>query len=103
MGTGPFFGENVSFCESTMAENMELSPYRPPKPTGATKMKIKWPEPFPGAYWLDEREEKAVLDVLRRKSLFRFYGLKKPKYAATTTTIAPIIAIFRNLCSRIPI
>ena len=28
--------------------------------------------------------------------------LKKPKYAATTTTIAPIIAIFRNLCSRIP-
>jgi 8-amino-3,8-dideoxy-alpha-D-manno-octulosonate transaminase len=45
-------------------------------------MKIKWPEPFPGAYWLDEREEQAVLDVLRRKSLFRFYGLKKPKYAA---------------------
>ena len=44
-------------------------------------MKIKWPEPFPGAHWLDEREEKAVLDVLRRKSLFRFYGLKKPKYA----------------------
>src|SRR5271165_2420840 len=44
-------------------------------------MKFKWPEPFPGAYWLDEREEKAVLDVLRRKSLFRFYGLKKPKYA----------------------
>jgi len=44
-------------------------------------MKFKWPDPFPGAYWLDDREEKAVLDVLRRKSLFRFYGLKKPKYA----------------------
>ena len=44
-------------------------------------MTIKWPEPFPGAYWLDESEEKAALDVLRRKSLFRFYGLKKPKYA----------------------
>lgn len=44
-------------------------------------MKIKWPEPYPGAYWLDEREERAVLDVLRRRSLFRFYGLKKPKYA----------------------
>jgi len=43
-------------------------------------MKFKWPDPFPGAYWLDEREEKAVLDVLRRKTLFRFYGLKKPKY-----------------------
>jgi hypothetical protein len=28
--------------------------------------------------------------------------LKKPNYAATTTTIAPIIAIFRNLCSRMP-
>ena len=45
-------------------------------------MKIKWPEPFPGAYWLDEREENAVLDVLRRRSLFRYYGLNKPKYAA---------------------
>jgi 8-amino-3,8-dideoxy-alpha-D-manno-octulosonate transaminase len=45
-------------------------------------MKIRWPEPFPGAYWLDEREEQAVLDVLRRRSLFRFYGVKKPKYAA---------------------
>ena len=44
-------------------------------------MKIKWPEPFPGAYWLDQREENAVLDVLRRRSLFRYYGLKKPKYA----------------------
>jgi 8-amino-3,8-dideoxy-alpha-D-manno-octulosonate transaminase len=44
-------------------------------------MKIKWPEPFPGAYWLDQREEQAVLDVLRRRSLFRYYGLKKPKYA----------------------
>ena len=44
-------------------------------------MKFRWPEPFPGAHWLDEREVEAVLDVLRRKSLFRFYGLKKPKYA----------------------
>lgn len=45
-------------------------------------MKIKWPAPYPGAYWLDAREDRAVLDVLHRRSLFRYYGLKKPKYAA---------------------
>jgi 8-amino-3,8-dideoxy-alpha-D-manno-octulosonate transaminase len=45
-------------------------------------MKIQWPDPFPGAYWLDEREERAVLDVLRRRSLFRYYGLEKPKHVA---------------------
>ncbi|MGA2863686.1 MAG: DegT/DnrJ/EryC1/StrS family aminotransferase [Verrucomicrobiota bacterium] len=44
-------------------------------------MKCKWPDPFPGAHWLDEREDRAVLDVLHRRSLFRYYGLKKPKYA----------------------
>jgi len=41
---------------------------------------VKWPEPFPGAYWLDQREDRAVLDVLRRRALFRYYGLRKPKY-----------------------
>jgi hypothetical protein len=30
------------------------------------------------------------------------FRLKKPEYAATTTTIAAIIAIFRNLCIRKP-
>lgn len=44
---------------------------------------VNWPAPYPGAYWLDGREERAVLDVLRRRSLFRYYGLKKPKYAET--------------------
>jgi dTDP-4-amino-4,6-dideoxygalactose transaminase len=43
-------------------------------------MKMKWPDPYPGAYWLDEREDRVVLDVLHRRSLFRYYGLKKPKY-----------------------
>jgi 8-amino-3,8-dideoxy-alpha-D-manno-octulosonate transaminase len=43
-------------------------------------MKIKWPAPYPGAHWLDQREDRAVLDVLHRRSLFRYYGLKKPKY-----------------------
>jgi 8-amino-3,8-dideoxy-alpha-D-manno-octulosonate transaminase len=42
-------------------------------------MAIPWPAPFPGAHWLDAREEQAVLDVLRRQSLFRYYGVKPPK------------------------
>ena len=49
---------------------------------------IKWPQPYPGAYWLDQREEQAVLDVLRRRTLFRYYGLKKPKYAEMLERIA---------------
>jgi 8-amino-3,8-dideoxy-alpha-D-manno-octulosonate transaminase len=51
-------------------------------------MKIQWPDPYPGAYWLDEREERAVLDVVRRRSLFRYYGLKKPKHVARLERIA---------------
>lgn len=43
-------------------------------------MKIKWPGPYPGAHWLDRREDRVVLDVLHRRSLFRYYGLRKPKY-----------------------
>jgi 8-amino-3,8-dideoxy-alpha-D-manno-octulosonate transaminase len=46
-------------------------------------MKIKWPDPYPGAYWLDEREDRAVLDVLHKRALFRYYGLKKPKHVET--------------------
>ena len=41
-----------------------------------------WPYEFPGAYWIDEQEERAVLDVLRNGSLFRYYGLKEPKYVS---------------------
>jgi 8-amino-3,8-dideoxy-alpha-D-manno-octulosonate transaminase len=44
-------------------------------------MKVKWPAPYPGAHWLDEREEQAVLDVLRRRALFRYYGVKPPRAA----------------------
>jgi len=43
-------------------------------------MKVTWPYEFPGVYWVDRKEEKAVLDVLRKGSLFRYYGLKKPVY-----------------------
>lgn len=43
-------------------------------------MEATWPYEFPGAYWLDEAEEAAVLDVLRTGSLFRYYGLGQPRY-----------------------
>jgi dTDP-4-amino-4,6-dideoxygalactose transaminase len=45
-------------------------------------MKIKWPSPYPGAHWLDQREDRAVMNVLHRRSLFRYYGLRKPTYVA---------------------
>jgi len=44
--------------------------------------KVKWPDPFPGAHWLDEREDRAVLDVLHRRALFRYYGVSQPRHAA---------------------
>ncbi|MFA6471302.1 MAG: aminotransferase class I/II-fold pyridoxal phosphate-dependent enzyme, partial [Candidatus Latescibacterota bacterium] len=37
-----------------------------------------WPFEFPGAYWLDEKEEEAVLDAIRKRTLFRHYGPQKP-------------------------
>lgn len=43
-------------------------------------MDFEWPYEFPGAYWLDEQEEQAVLEVLRKGSLFRYYGLGEAKY-----------------------
>ena len=45
-------------------------------------MAIKWPVAYPGAHWLDAREERAVLEVLHRRSLFRYYGMKPPKSVA---------------------
>jgi 8-amino-3,8-dideoxy-alpha-D-manno-octulosonate transaminase len=47
-------------------------------------MKICWPNEFPGVYWIDKREEEAVLDVLRNGSLFRYYGLGEPDYPDNT-------------------
>ncbi len=43
-------------------------------------MRVEWPYEFPGAYWLDKQEEQVVLDVLRKGSLFRYYGLGEPRY-----------------------
>jgi Predicted pyridoxal phosphate-dependent enzyme apparently involved in regulation of cell wall biogenesis len=39
-----------------------------------------WPQEFPGAHWIDEQEEQAVLDVVKNGSLFRYYGLKPAHY-----------------------
>ena len=44
------------------------------------EMSIDWPYEFPGVYWLDEKEDLAVQDVLHNGSLFRYYGLGTPKY-----------------------
>ena len=45
-------------------------------------MKVDWPREFPGVYWLDEKEEQAVLDVLQSRSPFRYYGLRTPVHVA---------------------
>jgi 8-amino-3,8-dideoxy-alpha-D-manno-octulosonate transaminase len=45
-------------------------------------MKVAWPDPFPGAHWLDQQEERAVLRVLRNRAPFRYYGVRKPRYVA---------------------
>lgn len=41
-------------------------------------MKVHWAHEFPGTYWIDEQEEQAVLEVLRKRSLFRYYGPTPP-------------------------
>ena len=51
-------------------------------------MKIEWPAAYPGAHWFDGREDRAVLDALHQRALFRYYGLKKPKYVGELEKIA---------------
>ncbi len=41
---------------------------------------LEWPQEFPGVHWIDEQEERAVLDVLHNGSLFRYYGLKPARH-----------------------
>ena len=43
-------------------------------------MNIDWLYKFPSAYWLDDREDEAVLDVLHNGSLFRHHRGNVPKY-----------------------
>lgn len=42
-------------------------------------LRVDWPREFPGGHWLDKAEEKAVANVVRRRALFRYYGLGKPR------------------------
>ncbi len=46
------------------------------------KPEASFPSPFPGMNWADEAEEQAVLNVLRRGSLFRYYGPGQPTAVA---------------------
>ena len=43
-------------------------------------MKSDWPSGFPGVNWLSRREEEAVIDVVRKGALFRYYGPHVPTY-----------------------
>jgi dTDP-4-amino-4,6-dideoxygalactose transaminase len=48
---------------------------------GAT-VKANWPYEFPGINWIGKEEEKAVVDVVRKGSLFRYYGPQAPTHVA---------------------
>jgi dTDP-4-amino-4,6-dideoxygalactose transaminase len=45
-------------------------------------VKSNWPYEFPGINWIGKEEEKAVVDVVRKGSLFRYYGPQAPTYVA---------------------
>jgi dTDP-4-amino-4,6-dideoxygalactose transaminase len=45
-------------------------------------MKLVWPREFPGVHHYGVEEEKAVLQVVRNRAPFRYYGLKRPKFVA---------------------
>jgi len=43
-------------------------------------MQSDWPSGFPGVNWLSREEEEAVIDVVRKGALFRYYGPQSPTY-----------------------
>jgi len=45
-------------------------------------VKTNWPYEFPGINWIGKDEEKAVMDVVRKGSLFRYYGPQAPTHVA---------------------
>jgi 8-amino-3,8-dideoxy-alpha-D-manno-octulosonate transaminase len=49
---------------------------------------MTWPAAYPGAHWLDAREDRAVLDVLHRRALFRYYGIRKPRHTSALEAAA---------------
>ena len=63
-------------------------------------MQRDWPSGFPGINWLDQQEEEAVVDVLRKGALFRYYGLQPPthvnqleQYACTFYDVRHALAV----------
>lgn len=45
-------------------------------------METNWPCGFPGINWLSNQEEQAVLDVVRKGALFRYYGPQSPTHVS---------------------
>lgn len=43
-------------------------------------MENNWPSEFPGVNWLNRQEEEAVLDVVSKGDLFRYYGPRSPSH-----------------------
>lgn len=43
-------------------------------------MEREWPSAFPGVNWLSLEEENAVIDVVRKGALFRYYGPQSPTH-----------------------
>jgi len=43
-------------------------------------MESDWPSGFPGINWLSRKEEEAVIDVVRKGALFRYYGPQSPTH-----------------------
>ena len=41
---------------------------------------MNWPYEFPGINWIGKEEEKAVVDVVRKGALFRYYGPQAPTH-----------------------
>ncbi|MBI3971033.1 MAG: DegT/DnrJ/EryC1/StrS family aminotransferase [Chloroflexi bacterium] len=50
---------------------------------GTPAVTLPWTTGSTGAQWIDEDERREILDVLDRKSLYRFYGPQKPDKVAT--------------------
>ncbi len=50
---------------------------------GSPAFADRWPPDYPGAFFIGEEERREVLDVLDRRSLFRFYGPEPPDKVAT--------------------
>jgi 8-amino-3,8-dideoxy-alpha-D-manno-octulosonate transaminase len=50
---------------------------------GEPALTLPWPGDYAGASFIDEDERRHVLEVLERKSLFRFYGPETPDKVAT--------------------